>query len=135
MSLFTRLFIKESDVKDLQMEYEKTSKALRTVKEELEDLKLKKRLEQEEIKHMVKINEERKDSEVAKKVIEMEKEYNAKINKFREEQTAALLTLTKELHGKLEGRFNVELGNLKEIYQALMARLPNVNLTMTKKLN
>ena len=134
MSLFTKLFIKESDVKDLQMEYEKTQKALRATKEELEDLKLKKRLEQEEIKHMVKINEERKDAEVSKKVIEMEKKYNEQISKFREEQTAALLQLTKELHGKLEGRFNVELGNLKEIYQALMARLPNVNLTLEKRL-
>ena len=134
MSLWTKLFIKQTDVNELQAEYEKTVKALRVTKEELEDLKLKKRLEQEEIKHMVKINEERKDSEVAKKQIELEKKYNEQINKFREEQTAALLQLTKELHGKLEGRFNVELGNLKEIYQALMARLPNVNLTLEKRL-
>ncbi len=134
MSLWTKLFIKQTDVNELQAEYEKTVKALRVTKEELEDLKLKKRLEQEEIKHMVKINEERKDSEVAKKQIELEKQYNEQINKFREEQTAALLQLTKELHGKLEGRFNVELGNLKEIYQALMARLPNVNLTLEKRL-
>jgi len=134
MGLWSKLFIKQTDVNELQAEYEKTVKALRVTKEELEDLKLKKRLEQEEIKHMVKINEERKDSEVAKKQIELEKKYNEDLNKFREEQTAALLQLTKELHGKLEGRFNVELGNLKEIYQALMARLPNVNLTLEKRL-
>ena len=134
MGLWSKLFIKQTDVNELQAEYEKTVKALRATKEELEDLKLKKRLEQEEITHMVKINEERKDSEVEKKKIELERKYNEDINKFREEQTAALLQLTKELHGKLEGRFNVELGNLKEIYQALMARLPNVNLTLEKRL-
>jgi len=134
MSLWTKLFIKQTDVNELQAEYEKTVKALRVTKEELEDLKLKKRLEQEEIKHMVRINEERKDSEVAKKQIELEKKYTEDLNKFREEQTATLLQLTKELHSKLEGRFNVEIGNLKEIYQALMARLPNVNLALEKRL-
>ena len=53
MSLMS-LFIKKTDVAELQGEYEKTLKALRSTKEELEELKLKKRLEAEEIKRDVK---------------------------------------------------------------------------------
>jgi len=127
-------FVRDKEYRALQSSVEVLVKEKQTLKTELEELKLKKRLEQEEIKHMTKINEERKDAEVEKTKIELEKKHNERINKFREEQTAALLQLTKELHGKLEGRFNVELGNLKEIYQALMARLPNVNLTLEKRL-
>jgi len=127
-------FVRNKEYSVLRKSVEQLVKDKQELKEQLEDLKLKKRLEQEEIRHMTKINEERLKQEVENEKITLAKQYNEKINKFREEQTADLLKLTKELHGKLEGRFNVELGNLKEIYQALMARLPNVNLTLEKRL-
>lgn len=126
--------VRIDEVEEVRNEIKIIRAAKKSLEEELENLKLKKRLEQEEIKHMVKINEERKDSEVEKKKIELERTHNEQITKFKEEQTTALLALNKELHGKLEGRFNVELGNLKDIYKALMERLPNVTLALQKKL-
>ena len=134
MSLFTKLFIKETDVKQLQEEYEKTCKALRATKEELEDLRLKKRLEQEEITHMVKINEERMKQEVENEKIAIQKKYQEDISAFKEAQRVELVNSLKEFHTKIEARFGDELKNLKEVYGLLMQRLPNVNLTLEKRL-
>lgn len=111
--------------------------ALRTekkqLKEQIEELKFKKRLEQEEIIHLQKINEQKLKAEVEAEKLAIQKKYQEDITGFKKHQTEQLLVLHKELHEKLESRFNTELGNLKEIYQALMARLPNVNLTLTKR--
>ena len=133
MSLMS-LFIKRADVAELQAEYEKTLKALRTTKEELEDLKLKKRLEAEEIKHMVRINEEKNKQELESEKIKIIKESQEAMAKFKEEQRVILVESLKDFHGKIEKRFGDELSNLKEVYGMLMQRLPNVNLSLTKKL-
>jgi len=102
--------------------------------EEVETLKLKKRLEQEEIRHMTKLNEERMKQEVESEKIKLTKKYAEDIKKFRDEQRVILVDSLKEFHTKMEQRFNSELDNLKETYKAIMERLPNVNLTLTKKL-
>lgn len=134
MSLFTRIFIKETDVKELQAEYEKTNKALRATKEELEDLKLKKRLEAEEIKHMVRINEEKNKMELEAEKIKIQKSLAETITRLKDENRRELEESLKQFHGKIESRFSDELTNLKEVYGLLMQRLPNVNLSLTKKL-
>jgi len=133
MSLMS-MFIKKADVAELQGEYEKTLKALRATKEELEDLKLKKRLEAEEIKHMVRINEEKNKQELESEKIKIIKEAQEVMAKFKEEQRVILVESLKDFHGKIEKRFGDELSNLKEVYGLLMQRLPNVNLSLTKKL-
>jgi hypothetical protein len=124
----------KAELKELQGEYEKTLKALRTTKEELEDLKLKKRLEQEEIVHMQRINEEKMKMELDQEKATIAKQTAEQIVDFRKAQTEELLKMHKDLFSKLEERMNTEVGNLKEIYTALMARLPNVNLQLTKKI-
>lgn len=126
--------IAKVELKQVQEEYEKTLKALRTTKEELEELKFKKRLEQEEITHLQRINEEKLKMEVDQEKTKIARESQEAITKFRKEQTEELLVLHTKLFEKLEGRMNTEVGNLKEIYTALMARLPNVNLAITKKM-
>ena len=127
-------FIKDTDIKELQSEYEKTQKALRATKEELEDLKLKKRLEAEEIKHMVRINEEKNKMEIENEKIRMEKELQHTITSLKDNNRRELEESLKGFHGKIEKRFSEELTNLKEVYGLLMQRLPNVNLSLTKKL-
>lgn len=123
------------ELKQVQDEYEKTLKSLRSTKEELEDLKLKKRLEQEEITHLTRINEEKLKMELDQEKCKINREMQEAISKFRKEQTEELLVLHTKLFQKLEERMNTEVGNLKEIYTALMARLPNVNLQLTKKIS
>jgi len=102
--------------------------------EELENLKLKKRLEQEEIKHLTRINEEKNKMEVEQEKLKLSRDYASQISAFKEEQRLQLIESLTKFHEKIESRFNTELGNLKEIYQALMNRLPNVNLTLEKRL-
>lgn len=131
---FMSMFIRKSEVSELQSEYEKTLKALRATKEELEDLKLKKRLEAEEIKHMVRINEEKNKQELESEKVRLIKEYQESISQFKEQQRVQLVESLKDFHGKIEKRFGDELSNLKEVYGLLMQRLPNVNLSLTKKL-
>ncbi len=132
MSLMS-LFIKKTDVAELQGEYEKTLKALRATKEELEELKLKKRLEAEEIKHMVRINDEKNKQEVESEKIRLQKEFAEMITQLKDQNRRELEESLKQFHGKMESRFSEELKNLKEVYGLLMQRLPNVNLTLTKK--
>ena len=132
MSLMS-LFIKKTDVAELQGEYEKTLKALRATKEELEELKLKKRLEAEEIKHMVRINEEKNKQELDNEKIKLQKEFAEMVTQLKDQNRRELEESLKVFHGKMESRFSEELKNLKEVYGLLMQRLPNVNLTLTKK--
>ena len=132
MSLMS-LFIKKTDVAELQGEYEKTLKALRATKEELEELKLKKRLEAEEIKHMVRINEEKNKQELDNEKIKLQKECAEMVTQLKDQNRRELEESLKVFHGKMESRFSEELKNLKEVYGLLMQRLPNVNLTLTKK--
>lgn len=128
------LFVKDSEIQALKKEIDTLREDKKKKKEELEELKLKKRLEQEEITHMQRINEEKNDQDVKRRKIELEKDYAEKITKFRDEQRQLLVDSLQEFHTKMEERFNSELGNLKDVYQALMARLPNVNLTLEKRL-
>ena len=132
MSLMS-IFIKKADVAELQGEYEKTLKALRATKEELEDVKLKKRLEAEEIKHMVRINEEKNKQELDNEKIKLQREFAEMVTQLKDQNRRELEESLKTFHGKMESRFSEELKNLKEVYGLLMQRLPNVNLTLTKK--
>jgi len=122
------------ELTQVREEYEKTLKALRVTKEELEDLKLKKRLEQEEITHMTRINEEKLKMELDSEKQKLAKDAQDNITNFRKQQTEELLKIHQALFEKLETRMNTEVGNLKEIYTALMARLPNVNLQIERKI-
>ena len=57
----------------------------------------------------------------------------AELLKLEEKQTHDILEMNKALHEKMETRFNTELGNLKEIYQELMKRLPTITMAITKR--
>ena len=127
-------FVKDSEINSLRKQVDELIDQKQKYKVEIEELKLKKRLENEEIKHMVRINEERMEQEVTSKKIELEKKYHEDISKFKEQQRQELVLSLKEFHSKIENRFNSELENLKETYKAIMARLPNVNLTLEKRL-
>lgn len=126
--------VRADEVEEVRVEIKTLRTAKQKITEELETLKLKKRLEQEEITHLTKINNEKKDQEVSKRKLELEKEYAGKITMFKEAQTEKLVELHRELHGKMETRFNTELGNLKEIYKGIMGKMPDVTLALTKKL-
>jgi hypothetical protein len=102
------------------------------MKEELEELKLKKRLEQEEIKHMTKLHKEKMISDLDRAKIELEREKMEQLNNFKEEQRVSLVESLTGFHGKMEAKFDSELKNMKDVLALLMKGLPNVNMEITK---
>jgi regulator of replication initiation timing len=122
----------EEELGDLKIQIKSLVKERRTLKEELEDLKLKKRLEHEEIVHMSRINEERMKQEVEAEKLEVKKKYQDDINAFKEEQRQQLVASLKEFHVKMEERFNSELSSFKEMHKVIIDRLPNINYEISR---
>jgi hypothetical protein len=125
-------FVEHEELKDLKIQIKALIKEKRELKEELEDLKLKKRLEAEEIKHMTRINEERLKQEVETEKLELKKKYQDDINVFKEEQRQQLVTSLREFHDKMEKQFKNELDSFKEMHKVIIERLPNVNYDITQ---
>lgn len=107
--------------RELKQDIERLEKDKRELKEQLEDLKLKKKMEEEDIKHMVKINNERKD-------IELEKE---KI-KLSREKDDAIATVKDEYRDKTEQQLEKQVGNMREMYGEILERLPNYNVKVSE---
>jgi hypothetical protein len=101
----------EASVKDASQ----TRTELRIVTDQLADLKLKKKIEEEDIKHMVKMKEERNEVENEKKLLEMEREKDKAIadakDKFRD---------------KLESFLQEQVKDTKDMYGEILQRLPDV---------
>ena len=116
----------------LDGELERVRKEKYKLVEEIEELKLKKRLEAEEIQHMVKINEERTAQSLETDKLKLERDYQQKITELEKMTMKQINDSLIKFHDKMESRFGEELKNLKEIYGLLMSRLPNVNFEITK---
>lgn len=94
-------------------------KNLRTTKDELEDVKSKKKIELMEIEHLVKMKEEKNAIELEKKIVAMQKEFNEKevqLLKNHQEKTLEMIATTKR-------EFN-------DLYKEILSRLPNINATV-----
>jgi chromosome segregation ATPase len=124
--------VESSELKDLRAQVDKIVKQKREVTEELEELKLKKRLEQQEIAHLVKINEEKLKSELERKELKMEQDFQKKINDIEEKSMKKVIESLTGFHEKMEKKFNSELQNMKELMNTLVKVLPNVNMEITK---
>lgn len=96
-------------------------KAVAVLKNELADLQLKKRIEEEEIKHLVKMKEEKLAIEATKKELELQK-------KFQEKE----VTLQTTYHERILRNIEDSRKESKELYTAIMERLPNVNVKMRR---
>lgn len=124
--------VQVAEYKDLKSQIDTLIQDKRKLKEELEELKLKKRLEAEEIAHLQRINEERLKQQLESDKLAMEREYQKKVSELGEQTMKKINDSLIDFHAKIEKRFGDELVNLKEVYSLLMQRLPNVNLEITK---
>ena len=95
---------------------------IRTLKDELADLKTTKKMETREIEHLVKLKEKKLDIEYKEKELELQCQYKTEEMKMQ-----------REYHGKLVANIDVARTEMKEVYTGIMERLPNVNLEITKK--
>ncbi len=109
----------EEEKEMLEKENERLESEKKTLKEEVADLKLKKKISDEDIKHMVKMKQEKLDLEHEKKVIVLEREKEESIAKVKD-----------EYRDKLEKHLKDETGNMKIMYGQILERLPNVQVRL-----
>ena len=96
-------------------------KEISALKIELNEIKHKKKMEEEDLKHMVKMREEALDVKFQKKVLDVTQEHSDKIAKVKD-----------EYRDKIETRLEKETVNIKEMYNQILERLPNVNVALQK---
>jgi len=89
----------------------------KSLKEQVADLQLKKKIEEEDIKHMIKIDRERKD-------IELEKERV----KLQGAQFKAIGSIKDQYRDKTEEQLEKQLDMMKGMYGEILERLPNYNI-------
>ena len=117
------LFNKDKDaesIKDRNKELETECDTLRgdrrELKDEVEQLKLKKKIEEEDIKHMVKMKEERLDLEHQKHLQKSEMDKQKEIGEIKD-----------KYRDKTEAQLEKQLTSMKEMYGEILERLPNIN--------
>lgn len=91
------------------------------LKRSIAELEHKKMLEEKEISHLVKMKEEKIQIETEKKRLELQGNFDKKVMELQKDYHEKVLALLQEEHGKME-----------DIYQKIMDRLPNVNVTMKR---
>lgn len=109
----------EKDAINLTTTVNDLKKQLRTVKDELDDVKSKKKIELMEIEHLVKMKEEKNAIELEKKTVEIQKQYNEKE-----------MTLLKEHHAKTLSMIDDTKKEFNNLYKEILSRLPNLNATI-----
>jgi hypothetical protein len=82
----------------------------------VEDLKLKKKISEEDIKHMVKMKMEKQELELKRQVMD--------ITKDKDDAIAQVKDTYRE---KLEGNLKTQLGDMKDMYGDILKRLPNLS--------
>ena len=106
-------------IKGLESERDDLKKEKETLTEEVERLKLKKKIEDEDIKHMVKIKEEKLQLDFQKKELELESKKNNQVAKVKD-----------DYRDKVEQNLHKEMDRMQDMYKEILARLPNINVKM-----
>ena len=105
--------------KSLEVERFELEKSVRSLNKKLGELESKKKIEEEELKHMVKIANEKRDLEFLKKEVEIQKSADAKVYGVRE-----------EYQKKVESNLQKQIQDTKEMYAQILKRLPDVNVRL-----
>lgn len=127
-----RNLVEKEELKDLKGQVADLVKDKRKLTEQLEELKLKKKLEQEEIAHLQRINEERLKQELESEKLKLERAHQEKVTQLEEKTMKEINKSLVEFHGKMEKKFSDELANMKDLMNTLVKVLPNVNMEITK---
>jgi len=124
------MFNKDKKIKELEdkrealeLKNDKLETERDTLKEDVADLKLKKKIEDEDIKHMVKMKEEALEIKFQKKEMELEKAKNNEVAKVKD-----------DYRDKMESQLEKRGTEIKGMYSEILERLPNVNVRLKKEL-
>lgn len=100
------------------------------LKDEVGNLKLKKKVEEEDIKHMVKMKEERLDLANEKKQQALEAEFATKNASAELEKQQAIGSVKDEYRDKMEVNLVKQVDDMKDMYSEILKRLPDVTVKM-----
>lgn len=90
-----------------------------TLQEEVENLKLKRKIGDEDIKHMVKIKEESLEIEHQKRNLKLEREKDKEVAVVKD-----------EYRDKMEAHLERQIGDIKDMYGEILKRLPEVRVRL-----
>ena len=107
------------DIAELQEEIKKLKKEKETLEGQLRKLKHEKKLEEEDIKHMVKMREERLELDFEKKVAANTKEKDDEIAKVKD-----------QYRDKVEEQLEKRATEIREMYDQILKRLPDVSVRL-----
>ncbi|MGH7239668.1 MAG: hypothetical protein ACREHG_06335 [Candidatus Saccharimonadales bacterium] len=109
----------ERRLRDQETELTAMKRERSTLKQELEDLKLKKKIEEEDIKHMVKMKIEQQDIEYEKKALALQREKDEEVAKVKD-----------SYRDKVELQLEKRGSEIKEMYNEILQRLPNITANL-----
>lgn len=109
----------EKEVNSLKDSELSAREAKRRAEDELSKVKHDKKLETEDIKHMIKMKEEKNKLELDKKQVELERENFNKIE-----------TIKDEYRNKLEELLKGQIQDVKQIQKDILDRLPNIEVLL-----
>ena len=92
---------------------------IRKLKDEIESLKVTKKMEQREIEHLIKLKEEKLNIEHQKKEVELQKQ-------FQEKEMA----MQQNFHSLTIKNIETAQKDMKDIYTQIMERLPNITASL-----
>jgi chromosome segregation ATPase len=117
----------KGDQEQAEFEADRSKQEARKLKEEVADLKLAKKIETEDISHLVKITEERKDLELDRKALELEREKDVEVQIIKEECATEIKEIRETYAQKQEDTLQEQIENGNKMFTEVMERLPNIN--------
>lgn len=109
----------KKDIQALEDERDGVADANRKVKDELAELKQKRKMEDEDIRHLVKIKESSLELAHQKKEVELERQQQEAIAKVKD-----------EYRNKQESTLQKQINDGGVRYAEILARLPNVSVRL-----
>ena len=110
---------KTQEIDRLLTETKELQTQKRQLKEQVEELKLAKKISEEDIKHMIRIKEKR-----------LELEFKEKTMDTQAAQATAIAAAKSEYQDKLIKNVEREKDDIKEMYGQILERLPNIGVKM-----
>ena len=109
-------------VEGLQAEVERLTTQKRDAVGSLQDLKDKRKRDEEELKHQLAMREDRIKLEADKVTLKQERDYETKVAKLHQ-----------DYRDKTEVQLKAQNDTLKKMYSEVLARLPNLNAKLGLK--
>ena len=126
----------EKEIEELQAERDNLRKVVRGLKDDVLEQESKKKMEIEEIKHLNRLAQEKRDIELEREKTKLQVEYNKKYENLFIDTAVAAEKRMKEYHEKIVSTLETHNKDMREVttsvYKDIIARLPNVNVTMKR---